>query len=82
MDRLSRVQSFAPYLNLPFLNAFSQKVVYGWSQRGELEKKKEIIGQAITGIMHRFGPEGCPTYHGLASCVDYLCGDRAHRCQC
>lgn len=30
--------------------------------------------QAITGIMLRFGPEGCPTYHGLASCVDYLCG--------
>ena len=30
--------------------------------------------QAHTGIMTRFGPEGCPTYHGLASCVDYLCG--------
>ncbi len=30
--------------------------------------------QALTGIMTRFGPEGCPTYHGLASCVDYLCG--------
>lgn len=32
------------------------------------------IGQAMTGIMKRFGPEGCPTYHGLASCVDYLTG--------
>jgi crotonobetainyl-CoA:carnitine CoA-transferase CaiB-like acyl-CoA transferase len=31
-------------------------------------------GQAITGIMMRFGTERCPTYHGLASCVDYLCG--------
>ena len=31
-------------------------------------------GQAITGIMRRFGTERCPTYHGLASCVDYLCG--------
>lgn len=31
-------------------------------------------GQAITGIMQRFGTEKCPTYHGLASCVDYLCG--------
>ncbi len=30
--------------------------------------------QGITGLMHRFGPEGCPTYHGVASCVDYLCG--------
>ncbi len=32
------------------------------------------IGQAMTGIMQRFGPEGCPTYHGLASCVDYITG--------
>jgi crotonobetainyl-CoA:carnitine CoA-transferase CaiB-like acyl-CoA transferase len=32
------------------------------------------IGQAMTGIMERFGPEGCPTYHGLASCVDYITG--------
>jgi crotonobetainyl-CoA:carnitine CoA-transferase CaiB-like acyl-CoA transferase len=30
--------------------------------------------QGITGIMVRFGPDGCPTYHGVASCVDYLCG--------
>lgn len=30
--------------------------------------------QAITGLMQRFGPKGCPTYHGVASCVDYLCG--------
>jgi crotonobetainyl-CoA:carnitine CoA-transferase CaiB-like acyl-CoA transferase len=30
--------------------------------------------QGTTGIMDRFGPEGCPTYHGVASCVDYLCG--------
>jgi crotonobetainyl-CoA:carnitine CoA-transferase CaiB-like acyl-CoA transferase len=30
--------------------------------------------QGTTGIMMRFGPEGCPTYHGVASCVDYLCG--------
>jgi crotonobetainyl-CoA:carnitine CoA-transferase CaiB-like acyl-CoA transferase len=26
------------------------------------------------GIMERFGPKGCPTFHGVASCVDYLCG--------
>lgn len=31
-------------------------------------------GQAITGIMMRFGTQRCPTYHGLASCVDYLTG--------
>lgn len=31
-------------------------------------------GQAITGIMQRFGTAQCPTYHGLASCVDYLTG--------
>jgi crotonobetainyl-CoA:carnitine CoA-transferase CaiB-like acyl-CoA transferase len=30
--------------------------------------------QGLTGIMVRFGPKGCPTYHGVASCVDYLCG--------
>ena len=24
--------------------------------------------------MDRFGPEGCPSFHGIASCVDYLCG--------
>lgn len=30
--------------------------------------------QGTTGIMVRFGPDGCPTFHGLASCVDYLCG--------
>ncbi len=32
------------------------------------------IGQAMTGIMQRFGADGCPTYHGLASCVDYITG--------
>jgi crotonobetainyl-CoA:carnitine CoA-transferase CaiB-like acyl-CoA transferase len=32
------------------------------------------VGQALTGILQRFGPPGCPTYHGLASCVDYLSG--------
>jgi crotonobetainyl-CoA:carnitine CoA-transferase CaiB-like acyl-CoA transferase len=26
------------------------------------------------GIMERFGLDGCPTFHGVASCVDYLCG--------
>jgi crotonobetainyl-CoA:carnitine CoA-transferase CaiB-like acyl-CoA transferase len=31
-------------------------------------------GQAITGIMARFGTARCPSYHGLASCVDYLTG--------
>lgn len=30
--------------------------------------------QGATGLMHRFGPTGCPTFHGVASCVDYLCG--------
>lgn len=30
--------------------------------------------QGHSGIMERFGPKGCPTYHGVASCVDYLCG--------
>ena len=27
--------------------------------------------QGKTGISHRFGPSGCPTLHGVASCVDY-----------
>jgi crotonobetainyl-CoA:carnitine CoA-transferase CaiB-like acyl-CoA transferase len=30
--------------------------------------------QGTVGIMERFGPPGAPTYHGIASCVDYLCG--------
>src|SRR6185295_1400582 len=30
--------------------------------------------QGLTGIMMRFGQDGCPTFHGIASCVDYLCG--------
>jgi len=30
--------------------------------------------QGKTGLMERFGPKGCPAYHGVASCVDYLCG--------
>ena len=30
--------------------------------------------QGLTGIMVRFGTEECPTFHGIASCVDYLCG--------
>jgi crotonobetainyl-CoA:carnitine CoA-transferase CaiB-like acyl-CoA transferase len=30
--------------------------------------------QGMTGIMTRFGRPGCPTPHGLASCVDYLAG--------
>jgi len=30
--------------------------------------------QGTTGLMERFGPKECPTYHGVASCVDYLCG--------
>jgi crotonobetainyl-CoA:carnitine CoA-transferase CaiB-like acyl-CoA transferase len=30
--------------------------------------------QGLTGIMMRFGTEDCPTFHGIASCVDYLCG--------
>ena len=30
--------------------------------------------QGLTGIMTRFGTDGCPTFHGIASCVDYLCG--------
>ena len=30
--------------------------------------------QGLTGIMVRFGRDGCPAFHGIASCVDYLCG--------
>jgi len=30
--------------------------------------------QGTTGLMIRFGNKGAPTYHGIASCVDYLCG--------
>jgi crotonobetainyl-CoA:carnitine CoA-transferase CaiB-like acyl-CoA transferase len=30
--------------------------------------------QGTTGVMTRFGAEGAPTYNGIASCVDYLCG--------
>jgi crotonobetainyl-CoA:carnitine CoA-transferase CaiB-like acyl-CoA transferase len=30
--------------------------------------------QGTTGIMMRFGGPDAPTFHGIASCVDYLCG--------
>jgi crotonobetainyl-CoA:carnitine CoA-transferase CaiB-like acyl-CoA transferase len=30
--------------------------------------------QGTTGIMSRFGQEAAPSFHGIASCVDYLCG--------
>ncbi|CDZ77363.1 Formyl-coenzyme A transferase [Legionella massiliensis] len=30
--------------------------------------------QGSTGIMTRFGREECPSFHGVASTVDYLCG--------
>lgn len=30
--------------------------------------------QGTTGITMRFGAEGAPTYNGIASSVDYLCG--------
>lgn len=30
--------------------------------------------QGATGIMKRFGKAGAPSLHGVASCVDYLCG--------
>jgi crotonobetainyl-CoA:carnitine CoA-transferase CaiB-like acyl-CoA transferase len=30
--------------------------------------------QGTTGVMIRFGDKGAPTFHGIASCVDYLCG--------
>jgi crotonobetainyl-CoA:carnitine CoA-transferase CaiB-like acyl-CoA transferase len=30
--------------------------------------------QGTTGVMMRFGSEGAPSFHGIASCVDYLCG--------
>jgi crotonobetainyl-CoA:carnitine CoA-transferase CaiB-like acyl-CoA transferase len=30
--------------------------------------------QGTTGVMTRFGDPGAPTFHGIASCVDYLCG--------
>jgi len=30
--------------------------------------------QGKTGLMTRFGPPGCPNFHGVASCVDYLTG--------
>ena len=48
--------------------------------RGEKETDRkdwpgyDPIAQAFTGIMDRFGPDGCPTFHGVASCVDYICG--------
>ncbi|CAE7241668.1 dddD [Symbiodinium sp. CCMP2592] len=30
--------------------------------------------QGKVGLMTRFGPPGCPNFHGVASCVDYLTG--------
>ncbi len=38
------------------------------------EKGYDPSQQATTGVTMRFGGAESPTYHGVASCVDYLCG--------
>jgi crotonobetainyl-CoA:carnitine CoA-transferase CaiB-like acyl-CoA transferase len=45
-------------------------------RRGPLHDDKgyDPSEQGTTGVMMRFGEEGAPTFHGIASCVDYLCG--------
>lgn len=48
--------------------------------RGERRARRdEYMGydpalQGTTGIMTRFGLPASPSFHGIASCVDYLCG--------
>jgi crotonobetainyl-CoA:carnitine CoA-transferase CaiB-like acyl-CoA transferase len=45
-------------------------------RRGPLHDDKgyDPSEQGTTGVMMRFGEKGAPTFHGIASCVDYLCG--------
>jgi crotonobetainyl-CoA:carnitine CoA-transferase CaiB-like acyl-CoA transferase len=45
-------------------------------KRGQLDNDMgyDPSQQGTTGVMMRFGANGAPTYHGIASCVDYLCG--------
>lgn len=38
------------------------------------EKGYDPSQQGTTGVTLRFGGPDAPTYHGIASCVDYLCG--------
>jgi len=66
-DTLQRINSRAILIQITAHNGERHGARYGYPGY-------DPTAQAITGIMLRFGPEGCPTYHGLASCVDYLCG--------
>ena len=66
------------------LDAISPKIIQAQvsARRGEVTEGVQATNwpgydpalQGKTGLMERFGPKGCPTFHGVASCVDYLCG--------
>jgi crotonobetainyl-CoA:carnitine CoA-transferase CaiB-like acyl-CoA transferase len=69
-------------IDRPSLRAANRKAigVQITAYRGEIVGPRhndtgyDPVIQGTVGIMHRFGPPGAPTYHGIASCVDYLCG--------
>jgi crotonobetainyl-CoA:carnitine CoA-transferase CaiB-like acyl-CoA transferase len=69
-------------IDRPSLTAINRKAigVQITAYRGEIVGPRhndtgyDPVIQGTVGIMERFGPPGAPTYHGIASCVDYLCG--------
>jgi len=65
-----QVKARRPGLIYCHLTAYFGMKDHNWADRPGYDP----VLQATTGIMHRYGGEGKPELHGLASCVDYLTG--------
>ena len=65
-----RVKARRPGLIYCHVTAYFGMRDYEWADRPGYDP----VLQATTGIMNRYGGEGKPELHGLASCVDYLTG--------
>jgi len=65
-----QVKARRPELIYCHLTAYLGMKDHNWADRPGYDP----VLQAATGIMHRYGGEGKPELHGLASCVDYLTG--------
>lgn len=65
-----QVHAVNPRTIVTALTAFSGVIPGGWESRPGYDP----ILQGISGIMRRFGGEGAPKVHGIASCIDYFTG--------
>jgi crotonobetainyl-CoA:carnitine CoA-transferase CaiB-like acyl-CoA transferase len=65
-----QVKARRPGLIYCHITAYFGMKDHNWADRPGYDP----VLQATTGIMHRYGGEGKPELHGLASCVDYLTG--------